>query len=52
MFIATRVGKVIFKYLVVIAKVEKNLFSVFLISATIQDGGTRTKRDGKHLYYD
>ena len=45
MSITTRASKVIFKCVVGIAEVEKNLFPVSLTGTTIQDGGTRARRD-------
>ena len=45
MSISTGAGKFIFESEVVIVEIEKILFPVSLMGTTIQDGGTRERRD-------
>ena len=41
------VGKVILETEFIVAEVEKDLFPMSLTGATMQDGGTRERRDAK-----
>ena len=45
MFIFLKDGKVIFEFEVIFAEVGKVLFPMSLIGTTIQDCGTRARRD-------
>jgi len=48
MSISPEFGKVILESEVMFAKLEKVLFPMSLIGATIQDGGIRARRDVSH----
>ena len=45
MFIFIGASKVIFEYIIEILEVKKNLFPMFLIGTTMQDGSTRARRN-------
>ena len=45
------VGKVILETKFIVAKVEKDLFPMFLTGTIIQDGSIRERRNESYIYY-